>query len=83
MTWIEGRRKKFKHDAKFFYWDEPYMYKQCSDGIIRRCVSGDEAKEILEQCHSSPYGGHLKGQRTAMRILQCGFFLPFLFKDAH
>ena len=36
MDWRQ--KKKFKHDAKFFFWDEPFMYKQCSDGIIRRFV---------------------------------------------
>ncbi|KAA3483647.1 Retrovirus-related Pol polyprotein from transposon opus [Gossypium australe] len=30
---IQGRRK-FLHDAKFYFWDEPYLYKQCANQII-------------------------------------------------
>jgi hypothetical protein len=32
------RKKKFLHDAKNYYWDEPFLYKHCVDGIVRRCV---------------------------------------------
>ncbi|MCI18121.1 hypothetical protein A2U01_0039273, partial [Trifolium medium] len=32
-------------------------------------------------CHSSPYGGHHSGPRTAAKVLQSGFFWPTLFKD--
>ncbi|GJV10294.1 reverse transcriptase domain-containing protein [Tanacetum coccineum] len=30
----------------------------CADQIIRRCVDGKEALEILKACHSGPTGGH-------------------------
>ncbi|CAJ2642327.1 unnamed protein product [Trifolium pratense] len=52
-----------------------------SDGLIRRCVAGEEAKSIMWHCHSSAYGGHHGGERTAAKILQCGFWWPTLFKD--
>ncbi|KAK4713402.1 hypothetical protein R3W88_019309 [Solanum pinnatisectum] len=32
------QRKKFMHDVKKFFLDEPYLYRSCSDGIIRCCV---------------------------------------------
>ena len=39
--------------------------------------------EILTHCHSLEYGGHFNGQRTVAKVLQSGFFLPSIFKDAH
>ncbi|KAI4305023.1 hypothetical protein L6164_028414 [Bauhinia variegata] len=69
------------HDSKFFVWDEPFLYKQCADGILRRCVGNEEIPQILWHCHGSDYGGHYSGDWTATKILQSGYFWPTLFKD--
>ncbi|XP_070056556.1 uncharacterized protein [Nicotiana tomentosiformis] len=37
--------------------------------------------EILEACHSSPYGGHHGGARTTIKVLSYGFYWPTLYKD--
>ncbi|KAL4302322.1 hypothetical protein GQ457_10G009070 [Hibiscus cannabinus] len=75
-------RKRFRHNAKGYFWDEPYLFKQCVDQIIRRCIPEEEQQMILEQCHSGPYGGHFGGNRTAAKVLQSGFYWPTLHKDA-
>ncbi|CAJ2668382.1 unnamed protein product [Trifolium pratense] len=75
------QRKKIFQDAKFYLWDDPYLFKVGPDGLIRRCVAGEEAKSIMWHCHSSAYGGHHGGERTAAKILQCGFWWPTMFKD--
>ncbi|KAL4376644.1 hypothetical protein GQ457_02G032840 [Hibiscus cannabinus] len=76
-------RKKFKHDARFYFWDKPYLFKQCADQMMRRCVSEEEQKDILHHCHTTPCGGHFGGARTAAKVLQSGFYWPTLFKYAH
>ncbi|XP_055959792.1 uncharacterized protein LOC130014856 [Mercurialis annua] len=76
------QRKKFLSDAKRFLWEEPYLFKVCGDGILRRCVPLQEMMPILSQCHSSDYAGHYGTSRTAARVLECGFFWPTLFRDA-
>ncbi|XP_062114280.1 uncharacterized protein LOC133825338 [Humulus lupulus] len=75
--------KKLFHDVRFYYWDEPYFYKQCPDQIMRRCVLEDKVSSILEHCHSAPYGGHFGWQRTATKVFQSGYYWPSIFKDAH
>ncbi|XP_072071893.1 uncharacterized protein [Arachis hypogaea] len=50
--------KKLIHDAKYYMWDEPYLFERCSNGIIRCCVSEEETQQILWHCHGSDYGGH-------------------------
>ncbi|XP_075474054.1 uncharacterized protein LOC142505108 [Primulina tabacum] len=64
------QKKKFFHDIKIFFWDDPYVYKRCADQVIKRCVDGVEAHQILELCHSSAYGGHFGVTRTAAKVLQ-------------
>ncbi|XP_015939787.1 uncharacterized protein LOC107465317 [Arachis duranensis] len=32
---IKQQIKKLHHDAWYFLWDNPYLFKRCSDGIIR------------------------------------------------
>ncbi|XP_073030701.1 uncharacterized protein [Primulina eburnea] len=62
------QKKKFFHNVKFYLWDDPYVFKRCTDKVIRRCVDGVEAQQILEQCHSSPYGGHFAATRTTTKV---------------
>ena len=52
------QKKKFMHDAKSYYWDEPFLYKHCADGIVRRCVPAEEISDVMYQCHACMYGGH-------------------------
>ena len=77
------QKKRFLHDVKFYHWDEPFIFKQCADQMIMRCIPKEETESILQQCHASPYGGHFGGVRTANKVLQAGFYWLTLFKDAH
>ena len=64
------------HDVKNFFWDEPYLYRSCDDGLIRHCVPEVEMLSVFEACHSSPVDGYHSGIRTAHKILQWGYYLP-------
>ncbi|XP_074299097.1 uncharacterized protein LOC141630126 [Silene latifolia] len=75
------KRKKFFHDLRQYFWDEPCLYKSCADGIIRRCIPSEEVKPIISHCHDMPSGGHGSSRKTAARVLQYGFFWPSLFHD--
>ncbi|XP_070010141.1 uncharacterized protein [Nicotiana sylvestris] len=77
-----NQRKKLKWDSLDFYWDESYLFEICKDGVIRRCVPEEEQLSILEACHSSPYGGHHGGTKTASKVLSYGFYASTLYKDA-
>ncbi|CAN6691830.1 unnamed protein product [Malus baccata var. baccata] len=81
-TLNKSQRDKLKHDARFYVWDDPYVWKYCPDQIVRRCVPNSEFNSILAFCHSYACGGHFGTQRTALKVLECGFYWPTLFKDA-
>lgn len=80
-TFDTPRRKRFLAEVKRYIWDEPLLFRQCQDGVLRRCISKEEMTYVLEHCHSLPYGGHHSLDKTASKALQCSFFYPMLFKD--
>nr|GFA64529.1 hypothetical protein [Tanacetum cinerariifolium] len=47
----------------------------CPDQIIRRCIAGKEAIDILNACHSGPTGGHYGANYTAKKGID--FMGPF------
>ncbi|GJV68548.1 reverse transcriptase domain-containing protein [Tanacetum coccineum] len=76
-------KNKFFKNVKHYFWDDPFLFKTCADQIIRRCVDGKEAFEILEACHSGPTGGHYGANSTAKKIFDAGFYWPTIYKDAY
>jgi len=78
------QKKKLVSDSREYLWDDPYLFKVCGDKVIRRCVPMNEVTSILQHCHSKEVvGGHFGPNRTAYKVLQCGFYWPTIFKDAH
>ncbi|GJY30894.1 reverse transcriptase domain-containing protein [Tanacetum coccineum] len=77
------QKNKFFKDVKHYFWDDPYLFKICADQMIRRCVAGQEAVDILTACHSGPTGGHYGANYTAKKVFDSGFYWPTIYKDAH
>nr|GEX23292.1 putative reverse transcriptase domain-containing protein [Tanacetum cinerariifolium] len=76
------QKQKFFKDARHYFWDDPYLFRTCADQIIRRCVAGKEAIDILNACHSGPTGGHYGANYTAKKVFDSGFYWPSIYKDA-
>ena len=81
--WSAQDKKFFHEKVHSYYWEEPYLFKYYADQIIRKCVPKGEQQGILNHCHDSACGGHFASQKTAMKVLQAGFYWPSLFKDAY
>ncbi|GJU56388.1 reverse transcriptase domain-containing protein [Tanacetum coccineum] len=79
------QKRKFFKDVKHYFWDDTILglFKICADQVIRRCVHGKEALDILEACHNGPTGGHYGANYTAKKIFDSGFYWPTIYKDAH
>ncbi|GKV51437.1 hypothetical protein SLEP1_g58095 [Rubroshorea leprosula] len=45
------QKKKFFSDIKHYLWEEPFLYKICGNGMIRRCVPQEKVDAILSFCH--------------------------------
>nr|GEU35614.1 DNA-directed DNA polymerase [Tanacetum cinerariifolium] len=52
------QKKKLFKDVNHYFWDDPYLFRICADQVIRRCVHGQEAIDILTDFHNGPTGGH-------------------------
>nr|GEX17664.1 reverse transcriptase domain-containing protein [Tanacetum cinerariifolium] len=76
------QKNKFFKDVKHYLWDDPYLFKIYADQIIRRCVSGQEAIDILKACHSGPTRGHHGPNYTARKVFDSGFYRPTIYRDA-
>ncbi|XP_043817360.1 uncharacterized protein LOC122725014, partial [Manihot esculenta] len=41
-------RDKIKKEARYYVWDEPYLWKHCADQVIRRCIPNHETNGLAE-----------------------------------
>ncbi|XP_057802812.1 uncharacterized protein LOC131018106 [Salvia miltiorrhiza] len=78
-----ARKNKLRSQAKYFIWDDPYLWKTCADQVIRRCIPDEEIHSILNFCHAHACGGHFGPKRTVRKILDCGFYWETIFKDSY
>ncbi|GKF26060.1 reverse transcriptase domain-containing protein, partial [Tanacetum coccineum] len=61
----------------------PRLLRIGADQVIRRCVYGQEAVDILKACHNGPTGGHHGANYTAKKVFDSGFYWPTIYRDAH
>nr|GEX59016.1 reverse transcriptase domain-containing protein [Tanacetum cinerariifolium] len=77
------QKNKFFKDVKHYFWDDPFLFKNCADQVIRQCVDDKEALEILVAYHNRPTGGHHGVNLTTKKIFDASFFWPTIYKDAY
>ncbi|GJS18448.1 reverse transcriptase domain-containing protein [Tanacetum coccineum] len=75
------QKRKFFKDVKHYFWDDPYLFRTCADQIIRICVFGHEALEILKACKEGPRGPH--SANSPWKGICAGLFGHTIYQDAH
>ena len=63
-------KKKLIYKSRRHLWDDLYLYKVCSDGLLRQCVPAAEAIQIIEKYHTAAYGGHYGAFRTQENLAE-------------
>nr|GEV36054.1 reverse transcriptase domain-containing protein [Tanacetum cinerariifolium] len=76
------QKSKFFKDVKHYLWDDPFLFKICADQVIKRCVHGQKAFDILRACHYGPTRGHHGLNYTANKVFDLGFYWPTIYHDA-
>nr|GEY75078.1 reverse transcriptase domain-containing protein [Tanacetum cinerariifolium] len=76
------QKNKFFKDVKHYFWDDPFLFKICADQVIRRCLHGQEAIDILKACHYGPIRGYHGANYTAKKVFDSGFYWPTIYHDA-
>ena len=74
-------KKKLNFGSRRHLWDDPYLYRVCTDGLLKRCIPAAEAVEIIAKFHTTAYGGHFGAFRTQAKIWESGFFWPTMYED--
>ncbi|RDX87278.1 Tf2-11, partial [Mucuna pruriens] len=76
-------KEKLQSDAKYYIWDDPYLWRLYSDKVICRCILETEINPVLQFCHSTLGGDHYGSTRTTRKVLDCELYWPTIFRDAH
>ncbi|RDY02070.1 hypothetical protein CR513_14507, partial [Mucuna pruriens] len=72
-----------KNDAKYYIWDDSYLWRLYSDQVIRRCILDPKFQSVLHFFHSASGGGHNGSTQIARKVLDCGFYWSTIFRDTH
>ena len=71
---------RFLSPVRYFFWEESYLFKYCSDQIIRRCILDEEIKSVMSFCHELACGGHLGPHKTAEKCCRVSSIGPLYSK---
>jgi len=74
-------KKRHIYESRLHIWDPPYLFRVCSDRLLRRCVPVEEGIQIIQKWNSSSYEGHYGVFHTHAKIWQSGFFWPTMYED--
>lgn len=76
------QQKRLKEEVRYYFWEDTYLFKFCTNGMLRRCILEIEISNILSHCHDGVVGWRYRERKKAAKVLEVGFFWPSLFKDA-
>ncbi|RDY06048.1 Retrovirus-related Pol polyprotein, partial [Mucuna pruriens] len=62
-------KERLQSDAKYYIWDDPYLWRLYNNQVIRRCIPDAKIKSVLQFCHAAPRGGHYGSARTSKKVL--------------
>ncbi|RDX85934.1 Retrovirus-related Pol polyprotein from transposon opus, partial [Mucuna pruriens] len=69
-------KEKLESDAKYYIWDDPYLWRLCNDQVTSRCIPESKIKSVLHFCHSTTEGGHYGSMWIARKVLDYGLYWP-------
>jgi hypothetical protein len=83
LHWGRQDKSRVMAMVKYFFWDNPYLFKYCPNQIIRRYIPEHDKSNVISFCHDHACGGHFSTKKITAKILNCGFYRPTTFRDAH
>jgi hypothetical protein len=73
-------RRRIQYQACQYIILSDTLYHRGINFVFHRCLTYDEAKKDLNDCHSKACGGHMSRYAIAQKILCAGYFWPSFFK---
>ncbi|XP_057969448.1 uncharacterized protein LOC131158599 [Malania oleifera] len=53
--WLTQDKRKFLDEVGHYYFDNPHLFKYCSNQLVRRCVPDDEFNSVMHFCHGGTF----------------------------
>nr|ABA98926.2 retrotransposon protein, putative, Ty3-gypsy subclass [Oryza sativa Japonica Group] len=74
--------ERISRRSKLYVMHEAELYKKSPSGILQRCVSLEEGRQLLKDIHSGIYGNHAAARTIVGKAYRQGFFWPTAVSDA-
>nr|CAE02263.2 OSJNBb0049I21.2 [Oryza sativa Japonica Group] len=74
--------ERISRRSKLYVMHEAELYKKNPSGILQRCVSLEEGRQLLKDIHSGICGNHAAARTIVGKAYRQGFFWPTAVSDA-
>jgi hypothetical protein len=68
--------------SKAYKVHEGELYKKSTTGVLQRCISEEEGRQLLAEIHAGLGGHHAAAQALVVKAFRTGFFWPTARADA-
>ena len=75
------RVKKYQQRSKGFVLVGDNLYKRSASGILMKCVTLEEGKDIPSEIHKGVCGNHAASRTLVGKAYRLGFFWPMVVSD--
>nr|CAE01788.1 OSJNBa0039K24.7 [Oryza sativa Japonica Group] len=74
--------ERISRRSKLYVMHEAELYKKSPSGILQRCISLEEGRQLLKDIHSGICGNHAAARTIVGKAYRQGFFWPTAVSDA-
>ncbi|XP_078153726.1 uncharacterized protein LOC144548890, partial [Carex rostrata] len=77
----KSAREQIKKQALRYIYDNDTLYRRSYENLWLRCVSKEEALQIMKEIHSGECEAHQSGPRMCLKIKRTGYYWPSMVAD--
>ena len=69
--------------SKAYKVHEGELYKNSATGVLQRCISEEEGRQLLDEIHAGLGGHHTAARALISKAFRAGFYYPIAWADKH
>ncbi|XP_015959264.1 uncharacterized protein LOC107483157 [Arachis duranensis] len=73
--------QQFRRKASFYTKITGELYRRGFSQPLLKCLSKDDAREVMDEVHEGVCGNHIKGRALATKIARTGYYWPTMKRD--